>query len=214
MKALANITSSAIIAFALAVAVAPLAWGSTGSVASEVAVLLAHSDAVSATTDAALALYAAADGDAGQSDGELPVLAIPETGAPESFDEVQVMTEGTINVGGHVMSYIDNFGQPSAPEVGAGLWLGSDSVTDGSWGYFVGHNPGDFANVMDLAEGDAVTVCDRDGAFRTYYVVDTFTVTTETYWDDIKDRVTGYGESIGLQCCVGDGAHYRVVVAI
>lgn len=134
MKALANITSSAIIAFALAVAVAPLAWGSTGFVASEVAVLFAHSDAVSATTD-------------------------------------------------------------------------------GSWGYFVGHNPGDFANVMDLTEGDAVMVCDRDSAFRTYYVVDTFTVTTEAYWDDIKDRVTGYGESIGLQCCVGDGAHYRVVVA-
>lgn len=85
MKALANITSSAIIAFALAVAVAPLAWGSTGSVASEVAVLFAHSDAVSATTD-------------------------------------------------------------------------------GSWGYFVGHNPGDFANVMDLTEGDAVMVCVGDGA--------------------------------------------------
>ena len=142
-----------------------------------------------------------------------PELPVADTGNGE-MDDAPIMTPGTINVSGNVMGYIDYFEQPTAPQRGAGLWLGSDSTTDGTWGYFIGHNPGDFAPVMDLQGGDAVTVCDRDGNFRTYYVVDAFTVTTETYWSDIEARVTGYGESITLQCCVGDGAHYRVVVCL
>lgn len=53
----------------------------------------------------------------------------------------------------------------------------------------------------------------NEGLFRTYYVTDTFFVTTETTWQDIESHVTGYGESIILQTCVGDHEHYRVVVA-
>lgn len=89
------------------------------------------------------------------------------------------------------MGYIDYFEAPSAPEYGVDLWFGSESITDGSWGYFIGRNPGDFSAVMDLQGGDAVTVCDRAGSSRTYYVVGAFTVTTETYWSDIESRVTG-----------------------
>lgn len=37
------------------------------------------------------------------------------------------------------------------PSSGGGLWLGSDAVDDGSWGYFVGHNPGSFAPVRSLS---------------------------------------------------------------
>ena len=119
----------------------------------------------------------------------------------------------TINVDGISMSYIDYFGASTAPTSGAGLWMGSDSTTDGTWGYFIGHNPGDFWHVMDLVNGDAVTVTDSAGASRTYHVVDTFTIPDSTYFEDIESRVTGYGESVILQTCCGDHANYRVVVA-
>lgn len=119
----------------------------------------------------------------------------------------------TINIDGVSMSYIDYFDAASAPETGAGLWKGSDSTTDGTWGYFIGHNPGPFWHVMDLTNGDAVTVTDRNGATRSYHVVDTFTVSDSTYWEEIENRVDGYGESVILQTCVGDHAHYRIVVA-
>ena len=84
--------------------------------------------------------------------------------------------------------------------------MGSDSTTDGSWGYFIGHNPGDFTCVMTLKNGDPVTVCDSDGNTRTYSVVDEFIVPDDTYWEDIQSRVTDYGESIILQTCCGDNA--------
>ncbi|MEC4272820.1 hypothetical protein VJ923_06580 [Adlercreutzia sp. R25] len=123
------------------------------------------------------------------------------------------MTPDTINVNGDVMTYIPSYETASAPASGAGLWMGSDSTVDGSWGYFIGHNPGDFTCVMTLKSGDPVTVCDSDGQTRTYHVVDGFTVPDDTYWEDIQSRVTNYGESIILQTCCGDNAHYRVVIA-
>ncbi|MCI8469292.1 MAG: hypothetical protein HFJ75_07395 [Eggerthellaceae bacterium] len=119
----------------------------------------------------------------------------------------------TVNVAGTVVSYVDSYKTASAPATGAGLWLGSDSTTDGSWGYFIGHNPGSFNCVMGLGNGAAVTVCDSSGNQRTYHVVDVFTVPDTTYWEDIQGRVSGYGESVILQTCVGDHASYRVVVA-
>ncbi|MEC4295066.1 sortase domain-containing protein [Adlercreutzia shanghongiae] len=123
------------------------------------------------------------------------------------------MTPDTINVNGDVMTYIPSYETASAPASGAGLWMGSDSTVDGSWGYFIGHNPGDFTCVMTLKSGDPVTVCDSDGQTRTYHVVDGFTVPDDIYWEDIQSRVTNYGESIILQTCCGDNAHYRVVIA-
>ena len=118
-----------------------------------------------------------------------------------------------ISINGTSMGYVGSYKTSSAPASGAGLWLGSDSTTDGSWGYFIGHNPGSFSCVMSLGVGSPVTVWDSEGASRTYSVVTTFTVPDTTYWEDIAERVTGYGESVILQTCVGDGASYRIVVA-
>ena len=119
----------------------------------------------------------------------------------------------TISVAGSSMGYVDSYQSASAPSSGAGLWMGSDSTTDGSWAYFIGHNPGPFHGVMELGQGAAVTVCDGSGNARTYHVVDVFTVPDATYWEDIQGRVTGHGESVILQTCVGDHASYRIVVA-
>lgn len=139
----------------------------------------------------------------------------PEPSSPEpaaSAPDSSSMSPATIQVGSSVLSYIDDFEADTAPQSGAGLWMGADSTTDGSWGYFIGHNPGPFHEVMDLQEGDAVCVCDRRGNQRTYHVVKTFRVTDDTCWEDISAEVTGYGESVVLQTCCGDNAHYRIVV--
>lgn len=132
-----------------------------------------------------------------------------ETISPEG-DE---MVADSIDVNGDIVTYVPSYESASAPASGAGLRMGSDSTTDGSWGYFIGHNPGDFTCVMTLKNGDPVTVCDSDGNTRTYSVVDELIVPDDTYWEDIQSRVTDYGESIILQTCCGDNAHYRVVIA-
>lgn len=117
----------------------------------------------------------------------------------------------TITVDGVSMSYIDSYGASSAPSSGAGIWKGSDSTTDGSYGYFIGHNPGSFSSASTIDNGSEVTVNDSNGDSRTYTVVDSFVVPRGSTWGDISDRVTGHGESVVLQTCVEDG--YRVVVA-
>lgn len=119
----------------------------------------------------------------------------------------------TIDVAGSAMHYTDTHLATTAPSTGAGLWMGSDSTTDNDWGYFIGHNPGPFWHVMDLGMGDAITVTDGAGNARTYHVVDAFTVSDSTAWEQIEDRVTGHGESVILQTCCGDHANYRIVVA-
>lgn len=149
------------------------------------------------------------DGDIETMDAEHPLDML----ADENASENGTMKPGTINVNGDILSYADSFETASAPHSGAGLWMGSDSTTDGSWGYFIGHNPGPFTCVMTLKNGDPVTVRDNNGAQRTYHVVDEFIVPDDTYWEDIESRVTEYGESVILQTCCGDHAHYRVVIA-
>lgn len=136
-----------------------------------------------------------------------------ETISEEPSEDTSTMEASTIDVNGDIMGYVPSFGTASAPTSGAGLWMGSDSTTDDSWGYFIGHNPGSFTCVMTLKNGDPVTICDSDGATRTYHVVDEFIVPDDTYWEDISSRVTDYGESVILQTCCGDNAHYRVVIA-
>lgn len=134
--------------------------------------------------------------------------------AASATSETPEGSNDSIDVNGDIVTYVPSYESASAPASGAGLWMGSDSTTDGSWGYFIGHNPGDFTCVMTLKNGDPVTVCDSDGNTRTYSVVDEFIVPDDTYWEDIQSRVTDYGESIILQTCCGDNAHYRVVIAV
>lgn len=164
-----------------------------------------------ATGDTAKAAAKAQDGST--EDIEAVDVTKPlETISDEPSDET-AMEPSSIDVNGDVMGYVPSFGTASAPTSGAGLWMGSDSTTDDSWGYFIGHNPGSFTCVMTLKNGDPVTICDSDGATRTYHVVDEFIVPDDTYWEDISSRVTDYGESVILQTCCGDNAHYRVVIA-
>lgn len=118
-----------------------------------------------------------------------------------------------IDVNGTLLSYIDSYLTSSPPSSGAGLWYGSDSTTDGTWGYFIGHNPGDFNCVLYLVEGDEIIVYDDDGNARRYFVVLTFDVARYSTWGDVKDRVTGYGESVILQTCIDSTSGYRIVVA-
>lgn len=122
------------------------------------------------------------------------------------------LAPGTLNIAGTIVTYGGSYMSSSAPSSGGGLWMGSDSTTDGTWGYFIGHNPGSFSCVMGLGVGSPVTVCDSNGNERTYYAVDTFTVPDTTYFEEISGRVTGYGESVILQTCCGDNANYRIVV--
>jgi hypothetical protein len=133
---------------------------------------------------------------------------------PLSINPSATLKADTINVNGTTMAYVDSYKTSSAPTTGAGLWMGSDSTDDGSWGYFIGHNPGSFTCVMALKNGDPVTICDSAGKSRTYHVIDEFVVPDTTYWEDIQTRVTSYGESVILQTCCGDNAHYRVVIAV
>jgi len=117
----------------------------------------------------------------------------------------------TITVDGVTMNYTESYGASSAPSSGAGVWKGSDSTTDGSYGYFIGHNPGSFGSAATASNGSKVTVNDSNGDSRTYTVVDSFVVPRGSTWGDISDRVTGHGESVVLQTCVEDG--YKVVIA-
>lgn len=159
------------------------------------------------------------DGDADNSSTQAAVenaQAQSETpGAPEQSVQTDQTTAEprSISVNGTSMGFVDSYRTATAPSSGAGLWMGSDSTTDGTWGYFIGHNPGSFTCVMALGTGDPVTICDSDGASRTYHVVKSFVVPDTTYWEDIEGDVTGYGESVILQTCCGDNATYRIVVA-
>ena len=153
----------------------------------------------------------------------VPVSDVDATveAAPAAAEIAAVATASTepelypmsLKMRGEVIPYIDYFGASSAPDSTGGLWMGSDSTTDGSWGYFIGHHPGVFNVVMDLRAGDVVTVCDRNGNTASYTVYDVYDVANTTYWEEIEANITGHGESIAIQTCVGDGATYRIVQA-
>ena len=135
-----------------------------------------------------------------------------EVPSDEGSGAADSIAPGTLVVGGTAIPYRDVRGG-TTPSSGGGLWLGSDAVDDGSWGYFVGHNPGSFAPVRSLSSGDAVVVCDRSGAQRAYTVREVFQVEETATWKTIASRVTGYGESVVLQTCAGDGMNVIVVAA-
>lgn len=119
----------------------------------------------------------------------------------------------TLEIFGNVIPYVASYESDRAPDSTAGLWMGSDSTTDGSWGYFIGHHPGVFNCVMYLNNGDQITVCDGDGNERTYTVFAIYDVPDDTQWGQISSDITSHGESIALQTCVGDHRSYRIVQA-
>lgn len=117
----------------------------------------------------------------------------------------------TITINGVEIDYTDSYGTASAPNEGAGIWRGSDSTTDGSYAYFIGHDYTEFGDIANLEQGSTVSVTDSNGDSCDYEVVDSFVVPEGTLWSEVSDRVTGYGESVVMQTCVEDG--YLIVVA-
>lgn len=141
------------------------------------------------------------------AEGSASAEPTAQTGAPAQ------LPASSLQIFGNVIPYVDAFGVSRAPDSTAGLWMGSDSTTDGSWGYFIGHHPGVFNCVMYLDEGDAIAVCDADGNARTYTVFAVYDVSDDTTWNQISSEVTSHGESIALQTCNGDHATYRIIEA-
>ena len=112
-----------------------------------------------------------------------------------------------------MIPYVDSYLSSAAPDSTAGIWWGSDDTTDGSLGYFIGHNPGVFACVLDLTDASPVTVWDSGGNAFTYHVVDMFDVPNTATLEQLQARIGGYGESIVLQTCIQNGEFYRIIVA-
>ena len=123
-------------------------------------------------------------------------------------------TPRTLTMLGQTIPYVDSYNSASAPVETAGIWAGSESTTDGDWGYFVGHHPGVFNCVMDLQNGDAVQVCDNCGNKRTYHVISIYDIPNYTSYEELAADVESHGESITLQTCYGDNQHYRIVEAV
>ena len=143
------------------------------------------------------------------------VMFVGEPGRPTAnidATKTTTMPARSVRIGNSITPYIIDTHSAEVPETGAVLWHGNDSTTDDALGYFAGHTPGDFENVIDLEIGDIVTVCDSLALTRDYEVVDVFSVKEGTTLSEIKGRISGYGESIGLQTCEWVGDSYRVVV--
>ncbi len=166
-------------------------------------------DASEAETDTAATLQTAEADATLTSDDEDGTGIFPE---PVVYKQLLYDT-GTLDINGTAVEYVESLYSKTTPETGAGLWAGSDATFDEAPGYFIGHNPGDFSAVMNLQTGDPVTVNDRFGDSRTYYVVDNFVVPNTTWLNEIAEQISGYGESIILQTCVGDDESFRIVVA-
>lgn len=101
----------------------------------------------------------------------------------------------------------------AAPVGYASTWVGTGCVSDNANTYFIGHNPGVFARVMDLNIGDKITVFDDEGASRTYYVFDTLFLPNKANYFVYEGRIAPAGETITLQTCSGDNQRVRCVMA-
>jgi hypothetical protein len=131
---------------------------------------------------------------------------------------------GSINILGEINSVIEYQGASSAPASSVGVWRGSLSCTDGSWGYLIGHNPGIFWNVINLGVGNTITVCDYSGNIQTYMVTTAFDMpnTTKMGWDNcnlynVNDELVytnpNSGEQVVLQTCNGN-YNIRIVYCV
>lgn len=119
---------------------------------------------------------------------------------------------------GSTVPFIQYGGASAAPSSGAGAWMGNGNVSDGAPTHFIGHNPGDFAGVMGLSVGSAITVVDGSGNERAYTVYEVIDVTDDGYntndpSDDVFPRMLyAGGERISLQTCINDSVN-RCVLA-
>lgn len=146
---------------------------------------------------------AAEDGSVTIEDDATPMAAVPTRATANKPSE---SNPGTLSFLGHEVAFAQgSCFDSTAPDGYASTWLGDGSVTDNVNTFFIGHNPGVFAPVMDLQEGDTITVCDENGNERTYTVFDTMVLQKRSNYFDYEDRLSPSGESITLQtCCPGD----------
>ena len=155
---------------------------------------------------------AQADGEEAIDDDRIPMAFAPAAKDTENAPAAQ--NPGTITMLGKEVAFAQgSCFDSTAPDGYASTWLGDGDVTDGTNTYFIGHNPGVFAPVMDLQIGDTVTVCDEAGNSRTYTVYDTIILPKRSNYFEFEDRIAPLCESVTLQtCCPGD-ATVRCVMA-
>ncbi|WP_321388217.1 immunoglobulin-like domain-containing protein [uncultured Enterococcus sp.] len=124
----------------------------------------------------------------------------------------------TISFLGVTIPFINYNGASAAPASGAGTWTGTGAVNDGAPTHFIGHNPGDFAPVMNITVGTPITVVDGQGNARTYTVYEVL----DAYDDGLNAHdpndntwarvIDAGGERISLQTCITDSIN-RIVLA-
>lgn len=144
---------------------------------------------------------------------------VEESAAPVSEPEpVMTQQNSTISFLGVTIPFINYNGASAAPSSGAGTWTGTGMVNDGAPTHFIGHNPGDFAPVMNISVGTPITIVDGQGNARTYSVYEVLDVyddginahdPNDNTWTRI---IEDGGERISLQTCITDSVN-RIVLA-
>ena len=144
-------------------------------------------------------------------------IASQDASTPEAAT-VAPRETSVLRFAGSTVPFIQYGGASAAPSSGAGAWMGNGNVSDGAPTHFIGHNPGDFAGVMGLSVGSAITVVDGSGSERAYTVYEVMDVTDDGYnandpSDDVFPRMLyAGGERISLQTCINDSVN-RCVLA-
>ncbi|MGG5314989.1 immunoglobulin-like domain-containing protein [Enterococcus sp. AZ072] len=147
-----------------------------------------------------------------------PALVEENTAPVPEAEPVMIQQNSTISFLGSTIPFINCNGASAAPSSGAGTWTGTGMVNDGAPTHFIGHNPGDFAPVMNITVGTPITVVDGQGNTRTYTVYEVLDVYDDGINvhdpnDDIWGRVIDAGgERISLQTCITDSVN-RIVLA-
>lgn len=151
------------------------------------------------------------------TDRSQETIASQDASTPEATT-VAPRETSVLRFAGSTVPFIQYGGASAAPSSGAGAWMGNGNVSDGTPTHFIGHNPGDFAGVMGLSAGSAITVVDGSGNERTYTVYEVIDVTDDGYntndpSDDVFPRMLyAGGERISLQTCINDSVN-RCVLA-
>lgn len=141
-----------------------------------------------------------------------------QDGSTPDASTVAPRETSVLRFAGSTVPFIQYGGASAAPSSGAGAWMGNGNVSDGAPTHFIGHNSGDFAGVMGLSVGSAITVVDGSGNERTYTVYEVIDVTDDGYnandpSDDVFPRMLyAGGERISLQTCINDSVN-RCVLA-
>ena len=151
---------------------------------------------------------------------EQPVQAeeSPETPEAPQPTPMTLTLAGTVipyqNGGANGQAVIDSDVYGTASTFGGAT---VQSGTDGLNTHFIGHNPGIFSAIFNLASGDPIVVTDAAGAATTYTVSQIVEVDDYGYGlqdgADYYDVITGTGggERITLQGCITDTTNLIVI---